>query len=163
VILPVLIGTALGAFVGNAYGQVKGFTTALVPLTLDPSLEAHYRRTIGAMSPSHRADFDGLMAVAQEQREPLARQGFVPLYRDMSLPPAPPRPRAPAATGGGIWNAHGYRPTPQAFYGPHATGGGIFTAHGYRPAPPGFYGSYAAGGGLFTYHGYRPYPPAFYG
>lgn len=158
-IIPLIIGGIVGAVLGNGYGQVKGFTAALVPLTVDPNLEAGYRRAIGPMTPGATRGFNGLLRAAREERLfPPFRGGTLPHGGPRSRPAPPP----PAATGAAFGH-HSLRAAPPAFYAPYGAGA-LFTNHGYRPGPSPFYPPpYAAGGGFFTAHGYRPGPRGFYG
>jgi hypothetical protein len=159
VIIPLLIGGIVGAFLGKGYGQIKGFTYALVPLTVDPNLEAAYRRTLATMVPGSERGLDIMLRAAREEREAQSRRGGWPAGPARSRP-APP---LPAATGA-AFSHHSLRAGPPAFYAPYGAGGALFTSHGYRPGPASFYPPpYASGGGIFTAHGYRPGPPAFYG
>jgi hypothetical protein len=109
VLIPLLAGGLIGAVFGNMFGQVKGFTYALMPLTMDPNLEASYRKAVGHMTPENQRDFDDLLHLAARRREQMARGGFIPLYHDMPIPEVPP-----AATGA-LFTHHGYRPGPPAF------------------------------------------------
>lgn len=147
VIIPLLIGGLVGAFLGNGYGQVKGFTAALVPVTTDPNLEAAYRRAFGTMAPGAERGLNALLRAAREEREAMARGGFVPPARGIGLPPGPQRPPPPQATGAAFGH-HSLRAGPPAFYAPYGAGA-LFTSHGYRPGPTSFYPPpYASGGGI---------------
>jgi hypothetical protein len=166
VIVPLLIGGLVGAFFGNGYGHVKGFTAALAPLTTDPNLEAAYRRALGPMTPGAARAFSALLRAAHDERDGMRPQGLVQSMRRMGMPPGSsrhrPDPPQPAATGAAFGH-HSLRAAPPAFYAPYGAGA-LFTNHGYRPGPGSFYPPpYAAGGGIFTAHGYRPGPPGFYG
>jgi hypothetical protein len=165
VIIPFLIGGLVGAFVGNRYGQVKGFTAALGPMTTDPNLEASYRRALGTIHPAAARSLDAFLRAAREERAAMQREVGNSFPRGLGLPPGPPRPRpappSPAATGAAFGH-HGLRAAPSGFYAPYGAGA-LFTNHGYRPGAPSFYPQpYAAGGGIFTAHGYRPGPRGFY-
>ncbi len=167
-LIPLIIGGVVGAYFGKVTGEVEGFTTALVPLTIDPNLEAAYRRAVGTMTPANAHALNSMIQMAREHRAYALRHGFGPTFSDMPLPPAPPRthpalppPSSPAVTGAAFGH-HSLRMSPPAFYGVYGAGA-LFTHHGYRPGPPSFYSPYGAGGGIFTHHGYRPGPPAFYG
>ena len=90
---------------GNGIGQIKGAATAMIPLTVDPNLEAAYRKVVGPMSAEHQQEYEEVMRLAREQREKFARHSFIPFYSDM---PAFGPSAAAGAFAPPYWPSYGY-------------------------------------------------------
>ena len=63
----VFASTLFGMIVGRVQGRVTGYTAALVPVTMDPYLEAAYRRALGDLSPEQQRDFETMMQRARDR------------------------------------------------------------------------------------------------